>query len=137
ALTRSFVAKPVPKSRIVTLLAVGVGGALGALGRVFLPWPTVLDEALQPIDPSPIMLVNLIAAALLGQFTGYASPRSSCEAVTKGITIVFFGAFTTMSDLAVVTTGLALVQAALAMDMLTGIFTMVAIIAGLVVFLYI
>lgn len=137
ALTRSFVAKPVPKSRIVTLLAVGVGGALGALGRVFLPWPTVLDEALQPIDPLPIMLVNLIGAALLGLFTGYATLRPWPEAVTKGITTGFFGAFTTMSALAVVTTGLALGQAALAMDKLTGIFTMVAIIAGLVVFLYI
>lgn len=130
-------AKPVPKSRIVTLLAVGVGGALGALGRVFLPWPTVLDEALQPIDPLPIMLVNLIGAALLGLFTGYAALRPWPEAVTKGITTGFFGAFTTMSALAVVTTGLALGQAALAMDTLTGIFTVVAIIAGLAVFLYI
>ena len=126
-----------PRPPLVTLLAVGVGGALGALGRVFLPWPTVLDEALQPIDPLPIMLVNLIGAALLGLFTGYAILRPWPEPITKGITTGFFGAFTTMSALAVVITGLTLGQTAFATDTLTGIFTVVAIIAGLGVFLYI
>lgn len=129
--------KRVPKPRIVILLAVGVGGALGALARVFLPWPTVLDKALQPIDPLPIMLVNIIGAALLGLFTGYATLRPWPEPITKGITTGFFGAFTTMSALAVVTTGLTLGQAAFATDTLTGIFTVVAVVAGLTIFLYV
>lgn len=126
-----------PKPRFVTLLAVGFGGALGALGRVFLPWPTVLDEALQPIDPLPIILVNLIGAALLGLFTGYAARRPWPEPITKGITTGFFGAFTTMSALAVVTTGLTFGQAAFATNMVTGMITVVAVVAGLVLFLYV
>lgn len=89
---------------------MALGGALGASARVALPWPTMLDDSLAAIDPLPTVLINVIGAALLGLVTGYSAQRQWPEPVLKGITTGFLGAFTTMSALAVASTGLLLWQ---------------------------
>lgn len=103
---QSFVANRAPRPRPVTIIAVAIGGALGATARVFLPWPTVLDDSLRTFDPLPLVIINLSGAALLGLVTGYTSRRKWPEPIVKGATTGFFGAFTTMSALAVAYIGI-------------------------------
>lgn len=109
-----FAANPVRKPRTATILAVAVGGVLGSLARVFLPWPTLLGEHLGPVEPLPTAVVNLIGAALLGFVTGYSKYQQWPEPLSKGVTTGLLGSFTTMSALAVVYTGLTLGQAVFA-----------------------
>ncbi|MDN6489867.1 MAG: CrcB family protein, partial [Yaniella sp.] len=89
-----------PSPRPATIIAVAIGGAVGATARVFLPWPTMLDDSLTGFDPLPLAIINLLGAALLGLVTGYSSQRRWPEPVIKGVTIGVFGAFTTMSAVA-------------------------------------
>ena len=127
-----------PKPRLATILAVAIGGALGATARVFLPWPTVLDESLTTFDPLPLAIINLCGAALLGLVTGYSSRRRWPEPLVKGVTTGFFGAFTTMSALAVAYTGLTWGQAAYAASsVFQGILFAVGIVAALVLFVFV
>lgn len=129
--------KHAPRPRLATVLAVAVGGALGALARVFLPWPTMLDTTLASIDPLPSLIVNFIGAALLGLITGYATQRQWPDPLVKGITTGFFGAFTTMSAMVVAYSGLTLSQSVVfANSTGQGIFYAGAILSGLAVFIY-
>ncbi len=92
-------AKPAPKPKLLTLLAVAVGGGLGALARVYLPWPASWGaDSLS--NPLPMLVVNLLGAVLLGFLSGYIVNRAWPEALQQGITVGFLGAFTTMSALA-------------------------------------
>lgn len=120
------------KPRLATLVAVALGGALGAIARIFLPWPTMLDDSLVAIDPLPLAIINLLGAALLGMVTGYSSLRRWPEPVAKGVTTGFFGAFTTMSALALAYTGLTFGQTVYAE---ASMFQSVAIAAGIVALL--
>ncbi|GAA2030491.1 hypothetical protein GCM10009720_08310 [Yaniella flava] len=133
----NFVANRVPKPRPATLAAVAVGGALGAVARVFLPWPTWLDASLTALDPLPIVFINVIGAALLGLVTGYTGQRQVPEPWAKGITTGFLGAFTTMSALAVAFIGLTAGQAVFTAGSISqGVFVALVILVGLVAFLY-
>ena len=103
-------ANPEPKLRPTTLLAVALGGMLGAAARVYLPWPTLPTQSVAELDPIPIALVNVLGAALLGLVSGYTAHRPWPEPLQKGITTGFLGSFTTMSALAVVVVGFTLGQ---------------------------
>ena len=76
------------------------GGILGALARVYLPWPALTNEQL-PNDLMPTLTINLLGAILLGFVSGYATTRTWPEPIAKGLTVGFFGSFTTMSTLAI------------------------------------
>ena len=91
-----------PKPRPGILLAVALGGILGAVARVYLPWPVLLDGRLHILDPLPTAIVNLLGAALLGLVTGYTQLRSLPEPLLKGVTTGFLGTFTTMSAFAMI-----------------------------------
>lgn len=99
-----------PKLRATTLLAVALGGMLGATARVFLPWPTLPAQPLTELDPVPVILVNILGAALLGFVSGYTAHRPWPEPLQKGVTTGFLGSFTTMSALALVVVGFTLGQ---------------------------
>lgn len=118
------------------MLAVAIGGLFGALARVFLPWPTVLDSTLQVVDPAPVIVINLIGAALLGLVSGYTTVRPWPEPLNKGITTGFFGSFTTMSALTVIYSGFILGQTTImTASLLESTVTALVIVAVLVVFL--
>lgn len=80
-------------------MAVAVGGAVGALARVYLPWPSLTFPG-DPSDPLPTLIVNVIGSVLLGFVAGYATHRNWPEPLHKGITVGLLGSFTTMSALA-------------------------------------
>lgn len=86
----------------MTLVAVALGGMLGAAARVFLPWPTLPTQPLAELDPVPIALVNVLGSALLGLVSGYTAHRPWPAPVQKGVTTGLLGSFTTMSALALV-----------------------------------
>ena len=102
ALTRHFMANLAPTPRPAIVLAVALGGILGAVARVYLPWPVLLEERLHILDPVPTAIVNLLGAALLGLVTGYTQLRSWPEPLIKGVTTGFLGTFTTMSAFAMI-----------------------------------
>lgn len=127
-----------PSPRPVTIIAVAIGGAVGATARVFLPWPTMLDDSLTGFDPLPLAIINLLGAALLGLVTGYSSQRRWPEPVVKGVTTGFFGAFTTMSALALAYTGLTFGQTVYpASTMFQGVAIGAGIVAILLTFLFV
>lgn len=127
-----------PKPSPFTIAAVALGGALGAMARVFLPWPTLLDDSLAAIDPLPLVILNLIGAALLGLVTGYNAQRRWPEPVVKGVSTGFFGAFTTMSALTVAYSGLTLGQTVFAAtSMVQGVAFAAGIVAVLLGFLFV
>ncbi|GAA4474166.1 hypothetical protein GCM10023190_07610 [Enteractinococcus fodinae] len=99
-----------PKLRPTTLLAVALGGMLGAAARVFLPWPTLPIQPVAELDPVSTAIVNVLGAALLGLVAGYTAHRPWPEPLQKGVTTGFLGSFTTMSALAVVVVGFTLGQ---------------------------
>ena len=135
---RSCVANHAPRPHPATILAVAIGGAAGAIARVFLPWPTVLDDSLSAFDPLPLAIICLSGAALLGLVTGYSSRRRWPEPVIKGVTTGFFGAFTTMSGLAVAYAGLTFgVTIYAASSVLQGIMYAAGIVAVLLAFLFV
>ena len=94
-------ANPAPKPQLHTVAAVAFGGVVGALARVYLPWPGLSYPA-NPADPLPTLIVNLIGAVLLGFVAGYATHRHWPDALYKGLTVGLLGSFTTMSALALV-----------------------------------
>jgi len=93
------VANPGPKPQPLTIVAVALGGVIGAMARVYLPWPNFTSPAAFG-DPLPTLLANLIGAILLGFFAGYATRHNWPEALHKGISVGLLGSFTTMSGLA-------------------------------------
>lgn len=93
--------KAAPKPQLATLLAVAIGGAIGALARVYLPWPT-LSGIPAVADPLATILVNLLGSLVLGFVTGFTVNRRWPEPVVKGLTVGVLGSFTTMSALAVI-----------------------------------
>lgn len=89
------------------------------------------------IDPLPIVVVNVVGAALLGLVTGYTKVRHWSEPLTKGATTGFFGSFTSMSALAVAYLGLTLGQAAFfAGSMVQGLLIALIIIALVTAYLF-
>ena len=104
------VANRAPKPRLGTILGVALGGVLGATARVYLPWPRIFGDQESLVDPVPTLLVNLLAAALLGLVTGYCAQRPLPEPLVKGITTGLLGSFSTMSAVAVSYTALVLGQ---------------------------
>lgn len=129
-------ANPGPKLRPTTLIAVALGGMLGAAARVFLPWPSLLDDSQALINPLPTAIVNLIGSAMLGLVSGYTMLRRWPEPLHKGVTTGFLGTFTTMSALAMIYVAFVLWQAVEeSVSFGTGVLTFAVITALLVVFL--
>lgn len=91
---------PARKPKLGTVVAVALGGILGALARVYIPWPALTNDQ-SPPDLMPTLIINLLGAILLGFVSGYATTRSWPEPIDKGLTVGFFGSFTTMSTLAI------------------------------------
>lgn len=84
---------------MVTWLAIGVGGALGAMARHALnAW--VLRLNLLPGFPAGIFLVNVVGSAVIGLLAGLlASGRLSVPADLRTFLVVgLLGGFTTFSS---------------------------------------
>ncbi|GAA4112668.1 FluC/FEX family fluoride channel [Enteractinococcus coprophilus] len=92
-------ANPAPKPNPRTVAAVALGGVVGALARVYLPWPSLTFPG-DPGDPLPTLVVNMLGSVLLGLIAGYATHRKWPEPLHKGITVGVLGSFSTMSALA-------------------------------------
>lgn len=130
-------ANPEPKLRPTTLLAVALGGMLGAAARVYLPWPTLPTQSVAELDPIPIALVNVLGATLLGLVSGYTAHRPWPEPLQKGITTGLLGSFTTMSALAVVVVGFTLGQSMVQSAQLgSTVVTIVVAVLLIVIFLW-
>lgn len=76
-------------------IAVGVGGAMGAVSRYSI--------SILMIDltfPFATVFVNLVGSFLLGIFTGFFIDRQIRDWLKAGIGVGVFGGFTTMSTFA-------------------------------------
>lgn len=92
-------ASPKHKPRLTTIVAVALGGVIGAVARVYLPWPSLTSVA-DLSDPLPTVLVNLSGAIFLGLIAGYTTQRAWPDPLQKGLAVGLLGSFTTMSGLA-------------------------------------
>jgi len=83
--------------RLSLLLAVGVGGFFGALGR-YLVSGWVQDWSHSATFPYGTMAVNLLGAFLLGFLVFLGESRGVFSAETRAFLLIgFLGAFTTFS----------------------------------------
>lgn len=83
------------KKQLITLLAVGVGGALGTLLRYLIN-----IQAVAHLFPLGTLLENLLGSFLLGLLTGWIVHLNINEILKTGLGVGFCGGFTTMSTLA-------------------------------------
>lgn len=132
-----YVASRAHRPSVATLVAVALGGILGATARVYLPWPGMLHEQLAVVDPVPTVVVNLLGAALLGLVTGYTQRRHWPEPLVKGVTTGFLGTFTTMSAVAMIAVAWALGEAVFAAGTIRdSILHGTAVVVALIAFLW-
>jgi CrcB protein len=92
------VARATVDARCVTLVLIGVGGALGSVARYLVDgW--VLDRV-GPAFPAGTLTVNLTGAFVLGLLAALTIDRSILPAdIRAPVMIGFLGAYTTFSTL--------------------------------------
>ena len=96
--------------RPATLIAVALGGIVGASARVFLPWLGLPNGESTFLDPIPTALVNILGSALLGLVSGYTALHPWPEPLLKGLTTGLLGSFSTMSAVALIYSAFGLKQ---------------------------
>ncbi|MDQ0351853.1 CrcB protein [Alkalibacillus filiformis] len=83
------------KTHFISVIAVAIGGALGAVLRFSVDLP--LYDTYFPINT---IIVNLIGSLILGVLTAVYVIKNTREWIKAGLGVGFCGGFTTMSALA-------------------------------------
>lgn len=81
----------------VTILSVGIGGAVGAISRYLVSVYFNNQTAIKTDFPISTFLINIVGCFLIGLFYGLTLKFNLSDNVKAFISVGFLGAFTTFS----------------------------------------